>query len=85
VSSLKNAKVQRTWHKLCDHYDDLARTALELLVHPDATPEQIEQTRKVLRELRASILETRAVVDKHYRLGPAPLPNALLRRKKETT
>ena len=43
------------WHGMIATHNDMKRVVLTLLLHPDATPEQIEQVRQVYRASHAEM------------------------------
>lgn len=47
-------KVAAMWRQIQENRRSLDRNAIELLTHPDATPEQIQQAREILMHVRAT-------------------------------
>lgn len=63
--SIKEAKARESYRGLVALVTKLEGTLLELLAHPDATLEQIDEARKHYADLKKRMRETRAVMKQH--------------------
>lgn len=55
--SINTVKALALWKQCIDNLHNVERCCLDLLAHPDTTPEQLVLARKTLMDLRANIEE----------------------------